>query len=289
MQKKKRKISTTRLEKVKYTVLNQMVSTPATQVKILSWLLTKATITEGSIEKYITVSRENKCRIWQILTTADSDNSLGDGILHLTGTCSLTYCPMQALEKLSTTSVFPANGKNHTFAFCRFYMKVSSFAFVVNVWTLRLFWWIYLTIGGKVKRINCKLMFAVCRRTCCLISLLSCSIMQCSYRVRVEPWKLHLLHTYNRQSLNASIYKKSTCFPYSVKLSLLYLSCRWPPNAHTNANANELTTFPVSLAEIPELCLLLTELTDCRCFWFIIWIWLSSSSRSMCRSKMAER
>lgn len=85
-----------------------------------------------------------------------------------------------------------------------------------------------------------------------------------------------------RNLLNSSekliYYIKGTC-----KL-LLYLSCKWPPNAHTNAKANELTTLPVSLAEIPELCLLLIELTDWRCFWLIICIWLSSSSRRMCRS-----
>ena len=71
-------------------------------------------------------------------------------------------------------------------------------------------------------------------------------------------------------------------------IHLSYLSCKWPPNAHTKANAKELVTFPVSLARIPELCLLLVELTDCRCL-CIMWIVLSSSCRRICLSKMADR
>ena len=37
------------------------------------------------------------------------------------------------IERLRITFVFPANGKNPTFAVCRFYVKVSNFTFVVNL------------------------------------------------------------------------------------------------------------------------------------------------------------
>ena len=64
------------------------------------------------------------------------------------------------------------------------------------------------------------------------------------------------------------------------------LSWRWPPKAQMKAKAKVVMTRPVSLAARPELCLLLKELTDCRCFWFIICTARSSSSsRKICLSR----
>ena len=83
-------------------------------------------------------------------------------------------CKEGSLERLSITFVFPANGKNPNLlsAVCCFYVTASNFVVAVNVWIIfGFFWWIYLTIGGKVKRINCKLTFAICRWTWWLISL----------------------------------------------------------------------------------------------------------------------
>ena len=101
----------------------------------------------------------------------------------------------------SITFVFPANGKNPTFAVCRFYMKVSTFAFVINMWIV--FDFIANLLNDSRKNKDNQLQADVCRRTRCLTS-----------NEKIEGF----------QKTSTTIHVKARLFPW--RYSWLLIECR---------------------------------------------------------------
>ena len=65
-----------------------------------------------------------------------------------------SYLEILSILPMFFLNMFSANGKNRTFAICHFYVKVSSFAFVVTCELLLIFFWMDLFNDSRNSKEN---------------------------------------------------------------------------------------------------------------------------------------